>query len=127
MLEDVLGELRQSERRTRVLAWIAGRTWTVATAGVLACQFGFLLLVWPKMSEILVGPARPDNPAQWRLCQQMLWYAASPLLAGSVVAMLLAALCTLVLVSTARNSATRQIRLAVTGLLSQLEQLRFGR
>lgn len=144
---------RSDQRRIRLLASLSIFFWLLAAAGLVLLLIGLHLLVLyvrngnvtleemgPATRQVLGLPikledldANAKHSADERLRRyhqdQMLHgtqllHKSIPIITGSVAAMFLAALCTVLLVTASRRTTLRQISISLMELSEQVKQLR---
>ena len=113
--------LARDRRRIRLLAGLAALFWVLTTAGVVAfCPF-YVLQVAPRLRAYHEGRKQlQDDWDAWAMVGE--WAAYLSL--ACVVSLLLAAVCTLLLVLFSRRATLRQINARLAEISEQLRQLR---
>lgn len=113
--------LERDRRWIRLLAGLAALFWILATAGLVWLVSYYLLLVSPRLRAYAAGRAQLQN--DWND-----WAYAVDLAAGStlacIVALLLAAVCTMLLILLSRRATLRQINAGLVVISEQLKLLR---
>ena len=113
--------LRRDRRSLRLLAGLAILFWIIATSGLVSLIGYYLLYVTPRLRAYGAGRAQLQN--DWND-----WAFAVDLAAGSIVAcivaLLLAAICTTLLIVLSRRATLRQINVSLAEISQQLKQLR---
>ena len=112
----VQGVLRRDRRRVRLLAIITILLWTVAAGGIPLFFALFMAFIFPKADRVLHDiTLRPPGTDPQRLADaaHIVLLAAAKLsvvfVTGSIVALLLAAVGTVMLVFAARRATLRQV------------------
>jgi hypothetical protein len=127
--------IRRDQIRVRLLAGLSICFWLTAVAGLVLLLFGlnrfmmaFRLGVVP--AQVQQGGAKADPADFWartyveRVYGTQLLHKSVPVIAGSLGALLLAALCTVLLVLSSRAATLRQISFGLITLSEQLKQMR---
>jgi hypothetical protein len=129
--------VRRDHGRTRVLAALASLLWLAGTAGMLVLVIGLNQLVlfiriadWDKASSI----TRPSTTQPFVLStwdQQMLEgtsfiHHSMPWVGGSIIALLLAALFTVLLVFSSRQATLSRINMSLMMISEQLRRMQPG-
>jgi p-aminobenzoyl-glutamate transporter AbgT len=108
--------VQRDRRRIRLLAGIAATFWIAATGGVVWLATMYFVIVEPRLNAYAAGRARLETDWQdWAKAGDM---AARSLLV-CLVALLLAAISTVVLILLSRHATLRQINAS----LSELSEL----
>lgn len=127
--------MRSERRRFRLLAALSIVFWSVAAGGLLLLLVGLnRFVIFVRISDLPaprvdVAPA-PDqvivvtNEQRQMLEGTSLLHHSIPVVAGSVVALMLGALCTLLLVHTSRRATLRQLSAGLLEISAQLRELR---
>jgi hypothetical protein len=122
---------RRQQRRVRCLAGLSVLFWLLAVAGLILLVVGldrFVIFVrvsdFPATQERSPLTETKHVPTQAMLHGTSLLHHSIALIGGSVLALLLAALCTIVLIFTSRRATLHQIQLSLLALSEQLEELR---
>jgi hypothetical protein len=131
---------RRDQRRVRLVASLSVLFWLLGVAGLLFLIVAldrFIIFVRisgpPSASQPSAGPdaasatqktTAPDQPRTPSWMDEMLWgtewlHHGLWLVAASIVSMLLAALCTVVLIFSARHATLRQVSLALMQISEQ--------
>jgi ABC-type Fe3+ transport system permease subunit len=113
--------LARDRRRIRLLASLATLFWILATAGVIWLVSIYLLFVAPRLRAYGAGREQLEN--DWNDWAQAGDLAAQSVLA-CIIALLLAAVCTVLLILLSRRATLRQIN---ANLLEISEQLKLSR
>jgi hypothetical protein len=113
--------LERDRRRVRLLAGLATLFWALTTAGVVClCPF-YVLMVAPRLRAYQAGRAQlADDWEAWALVGE--WAAYGSL--GCILSLLMAALCTVLLILLSRRATLRQINASLGEISGQLKQLR---
>jgi hypothetical protein len=123
--------IRRDHQRTRVLAFFCLLFWLLAAAGMLLLIYGlnrFVLFV--RISDFgQAGPATQPANKIGPFEREMLWgtsliHHSMPYLAGSVVALMLAALFTVWLIFSSRRATLNRINISLMQLAEELKQMR---
>jgi len=115
--------VRRDRRRTRLLAALTIVFALIATAGLLLLVLGLnRLVIFLRIQNL---PASPG----WDSEDRMFWgtdlvHHSMPLIAVAVVALLLAALCTVLLIFSSRQATLNSISLSLSQLTAELRQMR---
>jgi hypothetical protein len=126
----VIDVVRHEQRKSRVLAFLSVVFWLVAVAGLLFFLLAlhrFVVCIritpwpWRGADRPVVDAARAEETLIWGT---QLLHHYMPYAAGAIVALLLAALCTVLLVFSSRRATLHQIHLALMALSDQLKELR---
>jgi hypothetical protein len=113
--------LQRDRRRIRLLAGFATFFWMLSAAGVVWLVCFYILLIAPRLRAYAVGRAVLANDwDDWALVGD--WAARSVL--GCVSALLLAAICTVLLILLSRRATLRQINASLIEISEQLKLLR---
>jgi hypothetical protein len=126
--------LRRDRQRVRLLSWLCILFWLAGLAGLVLLvvaldQFVISIRVSDYLTNLEKGK-EPDSgltrsAAQMeRLRGTSLLHHSIPVIGGSIGALLLAALCTLLLVSSSRSATLHQISISLMELSEQFKQLR---
>jgi hypothetical protein len=112
--------LDRDRRRIRLLAGLATLFWTFTALGVVClCPF-YVMIVAPRLRAYQIGSAQLANDwDDWAMVGE--WAAYWGL--ACVLALLLAAVCTVLLVLASRRATLRQINASLLTLSEQLKQL----
>ena len=109
------------KRRVRLLAALATGFWTLAVGGVAGLIAFYYLYIAPRLDSYAAARNRLDD--DWTD-----WHTAGDMTAGialaSIIAVLLAAVCTVLLVGASRRATLRQINANLTKISEQLASLR---
>ena len=112
--------LERDRGRIRLLAGLVVLFWTLATAGIVWLICLYLLYVDPRLRAYGAGRAQLANDwNDWALVGDL---AAKSILA-CLVACLLAAVCTVLLILHSRRATLRQINASLLEISEQLKQL----
>src|SRR5262245_10871135 len=112
--------LERDRRRIRLLASLATFFWILTAAGVVClCPF-YLIVVPPRLRAYQAGRAQLAN--DWNDWAMVGDWAAYWLL-GCILALLLAAICTVLLILVSRRATLRQINASLLEISEQLKQL----
>jgi hypothetical protein len=112
--------LARDRRRVRLLAGLATVFWVLTAAGVVSfCPF-YVMNVAPRLRAYAAGRAQLQNDwGAWATVGE--WAAYLSL--GCVIALLLGAICTVLLVLASRRATLRQINAGLAEVSAQLKQL----
>jgi hypothetical protein len=123
--------LRRDARRVR---WLAAGTvffWMISAAGIPLFFILFLNFVYPKMETLIsetITHRRGVDPSRLEAAGQVLlaitWKLSVVLVTGSVIALLLAACMTVMLVFASRRATLRQVNANLAEISEQLKRLR---
>ena len=117
LTQKVLGRDR---RRVRLLAGLATLFWILTAAGIIAlCPF-YVIVVAPRLRAYQAGRAQLDN--DWNDWATVGDWAAYWVLA-CITSLLLAAVCTVLLVLVSRRATLRQINASLVEISEQLKQM----
>jgi hypothetical protein len=135
-----LSLLQRDRRRVRLLAGLAVVLWLVAAGGLGLLVFALHdYIVWVRVRSFMPeqsfeagadkgNPLRPGTRLTPSLDQTLretnLIHHSTPVVAGAVGALVLAALCTVLLVFSSRRATLRQINASLLAICEQLRQLR---
>jgi hypothetical protein len=120
LTRNVLGRDR---RRVRLLTVLATLFWVLTTAGtVCLCPF-YVIVVAPRLRAYQAGRARLEH--DWNDWAMVGDWAAYWVLA-CILSLLLAAVCTVLLILASRRATLRQINASLVVVSEQLKQLRQG-
>jgi len=112
--------LDRDRRRVRLLASLAMLFWVLTTVGVVClCPF-YLIMVAPRLRAYQAGRARLEN--DWDAWARVGDWAAYWTL-GCILSLLLAALCTVLLILLSRRATLRQINASLMDISEQLKHL----
>jgi hypothetical protein len=121
--------IRRDQLRTRWLAAVSLFFWLVAVAGLLLLVVALdRFVIFIRIVDVPTAPAgRAAAPAvlSWgeqKLHGTSLLHHSIPLIGGSVLALLLAALTTVLLVFSSRRATLHQIHLSLLAISEQLRQ-----
>ena len=113
--------LKRDRRRIRWLASLATLFWVLTAAGIVClCPF-YVVNVAPRLRAYQAGRAQLAN--DWDVWAMVGEWAAYWILA-CIIALLLAAICTVVLVLLSRRATLRQINASLMEISEHLKQLR---
>ena len=113
--------LQRDRRRIRWLTGLATLFWVLTAVGILClCPF-YLMFIAPRLRAYQAGRAQLAN--DWDAWATVGDWAAYWILA-CIIAFLLAALCTVLLVLLSRRATLRQINASLLEISEQLKQLR---
>ena len=113
--------LERDRRRIRLLAGLAMLFWMLATAGLVWLICLYLLYVDPRLRAYGAGRAQLANDwNDWAMVGDL---AAKSILA-CIIALLLAAVCTVLLILLSRRATLRQINASLVEISEQLKLLR---
>ena len=127
--------IRREQRRMWLLAGLSIFFWLLAVAGLILLLVGLdRLVISIRIADFMgAGPApsapRGLEPA-WDLARYNVIHGTSllhhsiPLIGGSLLALLLASFCTVVLAFSSRRASLQQIQLSLMMLSEQLKELR---
>lgn len=113
--------LEHDRNRVRLLAGLATFFWILTTVGVVClCPF-YVIVVAPRLRAYHAGRAQLEN--DWND-----WVIAGDLAAywilACIISLLLAAICTVLLILVSRRATLRQINASLAEISEQLKQLR---
>jgi heme exporter protein D len=113
--------LDRDRRRIRLLAGLATLFWVLATAGVVSlCPF-YVIVVAPRLRAYEAGRAQLQNDwNEWATVGDWAAYLILPF----IISLLLAAVCTVLLILVSRRATLRQINASLVEISEQLKQLR---
>ena len=112
--------LERDRRRIRLLAGLVVFFWTLAIAGLVWLICLYLLYVDPRLRAYGAGRAHLENDwNDWALVGD--WAAKSIL--ACLIALLLAAVCTVLLILLSRRATLRQINASLLEISAQLKLL----
>jgi hypothetical protein len=118
LTQNILGRDR---RRIRLLTALATLCWILTTVGIVClCPF-YVMMVAPRLRAYQAGRAQLAN--DWEAWATVGDWAAYWILA-CIITLLLAALCTVVLILLSRRATLRQINASLVEISEQLKQLR---
>jgi hypothetical protein len=113
--------LERDRRRIRLLVGLAALFWLLTAAGVIClCPF-YVLMVAPRLHAYQAGRAQLAN--DWNDWAMVGHWAAYWILA-CILSLLLAAICTVLLILLSRRATLRQINASLAEISEQLRQLR---
>jgi len=111
---DVVDQVvRRDQRRTRILATFCLFFWLLFAAGMLLLVYG--------LNDFIIS-LRVDSPEDFRLLGTNLIHHSMPYIAGAMVALPLAALCTVLLIFSSRQATLKRINLSLMRISAQLNQ-----
>jgi hypothetical protein len=113
--------LRRDRQRFRLLAGLSIFFWLLAVAGLVLLLVGLHRFV---ISVRIAGFYPPGEQEGLRIHGTSLLHHSIPVIGGSIGALLLAALCTVLLISSARTATLNQITISLMELSEQLRQMR---
>lgn len=127
--------IRGDQGRVRLLAWLSVLFWLLGAAGLILLVIGLdRFVIFVRVSDFYrahpehVAKPEPGMPLSQADIQMLngtqLLHKSLPLVGGSVVSLLLAALCTVLLVFSSRRATLRQINLSLLAISEQLRQMR---
>jgi hypothetical protein len=112
--------LEGDQRRVRLLADLAILFWILTTAGIVCFRPFYVLVVAPRLQAYQAGRAQLKNDwDDWAIAGD--W--PSYWILACVIALLLAALSTVLLIITSRRATLRQINASLVVISEQLRQL----
>ncbi len=113
--------LERDRRRVRLLAGLATLFWILTAAGIVClCPF-YVIVVAPRLRAYQAGRAQLANDwNDWALVGD--W--AAYWILGCIISLLLAAICTVLLILLSRRATLRQINAGLAEISEQLKQLR---
>jgi hypothetical protein len=113
--------LERDRRRIRRLAALATLFWILTAAGIVClCPF-YVMNVAPRLRSYQAGRAQLANDWEaWATVGE--W--ASYWILGCIIALLLAAICTVLLILLSRRATLRQINASLMEISEHLKQLR---
>jgi hypothetical protein len=112
--------LERDRRRIRLLASLATLFWVLTTAGVVClCPF-YVIVVAPRLRAYQAGRAQLEN--DWNDWAMVGDWAAYWILA-CIISLLLAAVCTVLLILLSRRATLRQINAGLVEISEQLKRL----
>jgi hypothetical protein len=112
--------VRRDQQRTRIYAALALFFWLVGTAGMLLLAIGLDRLVL----YLRIGGRMPSHGDDEMLWGTSLIHHSLPFIEGSVVALMLAALFTVLLVFSSRQATLNRINLSLMQISEELKQMR---
>ncbi|HEV3260058.1 MAG TPA: hypothetical protein VG013_24580 [Gemmataceae bacterium] len=114
----ILEIIRRDKMWIRLLAWLTVIFWLIGTAGLL-------LLVYSLHVYILSVRIQGFSTVQSSyFLETGLFHHSAGVIAGAIVALLLGACCTVVLVFSSRRATLRQINLSLMAISEQLKDMR---
>jgi len=118
--------LQRERSRLRLLAALTVLLWLVAATGVFWVLYAATFHLYPKQQQLMRNAALGKLPAEEVVAIQALHFQAveicTRVVAASFVALTLAALCTVLLVLTARTATLRQINASLADISQHLRQ-----
>ncbi len=122
---------RQNQFRTRLYAGLSLFFWFLGLAGMLLLIYGLNeLVIFIRIADWnSASPPRPGTGELSRWEEQMLWgtdliHHSMPWLAASVVCLMLAALFTVLLIFSSRQTALKRINISLMQLSEQIKQMK---
>jgi hypothetical protein len=113
--------LERDRKRVRVLAGLATLFWVLTAVGIVClCPF-YVMIVAPRLRAYQAGRAQLEN--DWNDWAMVGDWAAYWILA-CIISLLLAAICTVLLILLSRRATLRQINASLVEISEQLKQLR---
>jgi hypothetical protein len=113
--------LERDRKRIRLLAGLATLFWILTAAGIVClCPF-YVMIVAPRLRAYQAGRAQLAN--DWNDWAMVGDWAAYWILA-CIITLLLAAICTVLLILLSRRATLRQINASLVEISAQLKQLR---
>ena len=120
--------LQRERRRMRLLTALAVLLWLLAAAGVSFVVYATLWHLYPKHQQLMRNAALGNLPVEQIVELQSLHFQAvricTQVIAASVAALALAALCTILLVLASRRVTLHQINTNLAEVSEQLKLLR---
>jgi hypothetical protein len=113
--------LRRDRQRFRLLAGLSVLFWLLGLAGLVLLLVGLHRFV---ISVRIAGFFPPGDLEGIRIHGTSLLHHSIPVIGGSIGALLLAALCTILLISSSRTATLNQISISLMELSEQLRQMR---
>jgi heme exporter protein D len=113
--------LERDRRRIRRLAVLATLFWVLTTAGVVCLLPFYVMVVAPRLRAYQLGRAHLEQ--DWNDWMMVGNWAACWILA-CIVSLLVAAVCTVLLILVSRRATLRQINANLVEISEQLKQLR---
>jgi len=113
----------RDRRIVRTLAVGTILLWTIAAAGILTFNFGFITYVLPTMQAWASGNEWAENRFPLLMVRFMYMYT-SPVLIASACALFLAAIGTVALILFSRHASLRQINQSLAIISDQLREMR---
>jgi hypothetical protein len=117
--------LQRDRSRVKFLAWATALLWILAAGGMLSVIYLFFEYLVPRLHWIAREPERFQQ-AQDREVWVVIGEWVGLVLGGSFVALLVAALATVLLVLATRRATLRQINANLSAIAEQLRQLQQG-
>jgi hypothetical protein len=112
--------LERDRRRIRLLAGLATLFWILTAAGIIClCPF-YVIMIAPRLRAYQAGRAQLAN--DWDAWAMVGDWAAYWILA-CIISLLLAALCTVLLILLSRRATLRQINASLAEISEQLKRL----
>jgi len=122
--EQATTALARHNRRLTLLTAFTVCLWLFAAAGILVFHFGFLIFFLPKINQLLSHPDDPKLQAHWGGVVHAFETVSVPVVTAGVAAMVLAAICTVLLILASRRATLRQVNAHLAEISEQLRQLR---
>jgi hypothetical protein len=127
---------RRDQRRTRVYAILSLSLWSIGTAGMLLMVIGLNRLVLSMRIAPFYFPrqttTQPEAHEIARMQEQVQFWGTDlihhslPYVGGAVIALLLAALFTVLYVSSSRQATLTRINISLMQMSEELNQMRAG-
>jgi hypothetical protein len=124
--------LRRDQRRVRWLAGLGILFWLIGIGGLVLLLIGLdRFVIFVRISDVVASPQDPAHgPGKLLSAEQInrlhgtnLLHHSIPWVAGSLGALLIASLCTVLLIFSSRTATLRQINLSLLTLCRQLEKM----
>jgi heme exporter protein D len=113
--------LDRDRRRIRLLAGLAALFWILTTAGIVYLCVYYAMIVAPRLRAYQAGRAQLENDwNDWATAGD--W--AAYWIVACIIALLVAATCTVLLTLFSRRATLRQINASLVEISAQLRQLR---
>jgi hypothetical protein len=113
--------LERDRKRIRLLAGLATLFWVLTTVGIVClCPF-YVMIVAPRLRAYQAGRAQLEK--DWNDWAMVGDWAVYWILA-CIISLLLAAICTVLLILLSRRATLRQINASLVEISEQLKQLR---
>ncbi len=128
--------LARDRKRIRLLAFLAVVFWSLAAAGLLLSLYWFILSMerqeaeweWERIQAVRAQEGNATRPARPLAFHPALnhdrLYKMTGVVAAFLAALLLAALCTILLVLSSRRATLRQINASLIEICEQIKQVR---
>lgn len=130
----IVGEmLRRDQERTRILAILAVFFWLIGAAGMLLMVYGLnRLVIFIRVSDMANSGLNRSTTEPFRLTESQirmldgttLIHHSMPYIGASIVALMIAALLTVLLIFSSRRATLSRINISLIQISEELRQMR---